>query len=339
MINTGDVRARYELYFDAQYRSMFTFSKNGFELDPSANIKVEIYYHPTSNPTRTSFSTYLYVKGVEAGGNLEAGVRVPVNVEHQSTTTLTASASLTAQVYVYIRIEDLTATVWRGWVEIPQSTIIECYNSGKTYTIQGDNVLAILDKASELGGFTYQVSDQWYPAMGFYVDSIAGHRAQGEYGWMYRVNYSLGGTSMDKFTVHASDEILVYWGTMGVRPLKVEVDKPEVGVNETFTVTVKYRDDSSGSWIPLEGATLHVNDDYLTDSEGKVRLTLSEIRAYNIYAEKWGDGPSNQFVRSDVLQVYVTPEMRHLFLMLAACAAAVLYINCRSRRRAIGTRK
>jgi carboxylesterase type B len=259
---------------------------------------------------------------------------------HQIFVTEEHTTSTIAQVYV--RIEDLAGTIWKGQVEIPQSTIIECYNSGKTYTIQGDNVLAVLDKASEVGGFSYQVSDQWYPDIGFYVDSIAGHQAQGEYGWMYRVNYSLGDTSINNFSIHASDDILIYWGTDGVRPLKVEVDQSEVDVNETFTATVKYRDDSTGNWIPLAEAKLHVNDDYTTDSEGKVRLTLGEKKVYNIYAEKWGDTSQNQFVRSDIVQVGVgvpVPEIHYLFPVFVACVAAVLYINCSSRKKAAGVPK
>jgi len=245
-----------------------------------------------------------------------------------STTTTTTNTSTSTQ--VHIRIEDLTSTVWKGWVQIPQSTTINCHNSGKAYTIQGDSVLAALDKASKSGGFSYQVSDQWYLDTGFYVDSVAGHGAQGQYGWMYRVNYSLGGTSINNYVVHSGDDILIYWGTDGVRPLRVEVDHTEVGINETVTVTVKYRDDSGGDWVPLTQARVHANGDYTTDSKGEVRLKFNETSVYGICAEKWGDAPSSQFVRSDITQVGVgvpVPEIWHLLPVLALCVAAASIIR------------
>jgi len=247
--------------------------------------------------------------------------------QYTTTTNLQSSSSRTTSVVgkgkVKVRIEDVTRTIWSGWVEIPQSRTILCYNSGRQYTIQGDNVLAILDEASEVGGFSYTVSDQWYPSMGVYVDSIGGHKAEGEYGWVYRVNYALGSVSVDNFKVSDSDQILFYYGTENVRPLRVQVDKVEVDVGEPFTVTVEFRDDLTGSWAPLPGATIHVNHDYVTDSQGKATITLNEKRVYNIYAERWGSTPADQYVRSDVIQVGVGVPIPEFSRMFAAAVSAI----------------
>jgi hypothetical protein len=238
--------------------------------------------------------------------------------------------------HVYVRVEDLTSTVWRGWVEIPESTQIECYNSGNTYNIDGDNVLALLEKASEVGGFTYQVSDQWYPDLGFYVDSVGGHNAEGEYGWMYLVNYSPGNVSIDNYGINHSDHILIYWGTSDMKPLKIEVDHIEVDIAEPFTATVKYKNDSSGEWLPLPNATLYVNDDYTTDVDGKAIITLHEKQVYKIYAEKWGDSSENQFIRSDIVQVGVgvpIPEFSYtLTLTTIIILAAFSILHLKSNR-------
>ncbi|MGQ9543862.1 MAG: prenyltransferase/squalene oxidase repeat-containing protein [Candidatus Bathyarchaeia archaeon] len=211
--------------------------------------------------------------------------------------------STTAQ--VYIRIEDLSSTIWRGWIDLPASVMVRAYNSGRNYTISGDNVLAVLHEASKLGGFSYRVSDQWYPAMGFYVESIGDHSAQGSYGWLFRINYFLPNVSMDKCKVERSDNILVYWGTLGVKPIKLEVYPAEVPINQSFTVSVKYLDDDYKRWIPLPQATVHVNPDFITDSNGAVSVRLSRPGVYNVYAEKWGVSPQDQFVRSDKVQVGV----------------------------------
>lgn len=244
------------------------------------------------------------------------GQPYPITKQNTSTTTTSASSVTTAATttslsststtnsivgQVHVRVEDINGAIWIGNVEIPQSATVQCYNSGKTYSIQGDNVLAVLDQAAKVGGFTYQISDQWYPDLGFYLYSVGGHTPQGEYGWMYRVNYNLGNVSINNFKISASDNILIYWGTNDVRPLTIEVDHNLVDVGQNITATVEYLD--NGTWLPLAGASVHVNDTYLTDANGKATITLRENRVYNIYAEKWGDAPDNQFVTSDIVQV------------------------------------
>jgi hypothetical protein len=239
---------------------------------------------------------------------------------------------------VYLRIEDQNSTIWKGWIDIPQSVTIEAYNSGKTYdNIPGNNVLAILDKASEIASFEYQVSDQWYPDMGFYVESIAGHNFEGLSGWLYLINYTSPEVGMDAYEITSSDEILIYWGTLGVRPLRVDVDLTEVAINESFTVTVTYFNESNSEWIPLEGATIHINDEFITDSEGKATIALTESKVYDIYVEKWGQTTEEQFIRSDIAQVGVgvpIPEFnQYLPLMLIIIFATLFIVRKRNSHK------
>lgn len=239
---------------------------------------------------------------------------------------------------VYLRIEDQNSTIWKGWIDIPQSVTIEAYNSGKTYdNIPGNNVLAILDKASEIASFEYQVSDQYYPDMGFYVESIAGHNAEGLYGWLYLINYTSPEVGMDAYEITSSDEILIYWGTLGVRPLKVNINPTEVAINESFTVTVTYFNESNSEWIPLEGATIHINDEFITDSEGKATIALTESKVYDIYVEKWGETTEEQFIRSDIAQVGVgvpIPEFnQYLPLMLIIIFATLFIVRKRNSHK------
>jgi hypothetical protein len=231
---------------------------------------------------------------------------------------------------VFLRIEDQNSTIWRGLIDIPQSVTIEAYNSETTYdNIPGNNVLAILDKASEMASFEYQVSDQWYPDLGFYVESIAGHKAEGVYGWLYLINYSSKEVAMDAYEITSSDEILIYWGALDMQPLKVNIDPTEVAVNESFTVTVTYFNESNSEWIPLEGAIIHVNDEFITDSEGKATIALTESKVYDMYAEKWGETMEEQFIRSDIGQVGVgvpIPEFNQYLPAMLIIVFATLFI-------------
>ncbi|WP_455368292.1 DUF4430 domain-containing protein [[Eubacterium] cellulosolvens] len=231
---------------------------------------------------------------------------------------------------VYLRIEDQNSTLWKGWIEIPESVTIEAYNSGQTYdNLPGNNVLAILDKASEIASFDYQVSDQWYPDLGFYVESIAGHKAEGVYGWLYLINYSSKEVAMDAYEIKSSDEILIYWGTIDMKPLKVNINPIEVDVNKSFTVTVTYFNESNSEWVPLEGATIHVNDEFITDSEGKATIALTESKVHDIYAEKWGETPEEQFIRSEIAQVGVgvpIPEFNNYLPAMLIVFLVTLFI-------------
>jgi hypothetical protein len=235
----------------------------------------------------------------------------------------------TSEDQIYLRIEDQNSTVWKGLIDIPQSVTIEAYNSGKTYDLNGSNVLAILDRASEIAGFEYQVSDQWYPDIGFYVESIAGHQAEGLYGWLYLINYSSKEAAMDAYKITSSDEILIYWGTIDVKPLKLNVNQTEVAINKPFTVTVTYFNESNSEWVPLEGATIHINETFVTDAEGKATITLTESNIYNIYAEKWGETSEEQFIRSDIAQIGVgvpIPEFNHYLPAMLIIFLATLFI-------------
>jgi len=128
-------------------------------------------------------------------------------------------------------------------------------------------------------------------------------------------------SSMDKYNVSSQDHILIYWGTQGIKPLRLEVDIVEAKSNQIFTATVKFFDDTSREWVPLGGAIIYANPEYITNSEGKVTIALSDMQVYGIYAAKWGTNPEEQFITSDVVQVGVgvpIPEFSSLLPLLAS---------------------
>ncbi len=101
---------------------------------------------------------------------------------------------------------------WQGTVYLPDGTFTKTATNGKVYTIKWRTALGALEKASQLGGFSYTIKEtQWGP----FVSCIAGKCEGSEgatSGWMYWVNYPnepLPGVSADEFEVHERD--VVYW--------------------------------------------------------------------------------------------------------------------------------
>jgi hypothetical protein len=201
---------------------------------------------------------------------------------------------------IYIRIEGKQTTIWRRRVFVAASTIID--DMGQAHHIKKITVLGALDKAAEIGGFTYKVKQT---ALGLYVYSIAGEEAAGTIGWMYRVDYYMPYVGMAEFEWNVTSppnpphkELLIYYGDWTYMPLKLEVDKTEVHIGENITVHVTYYNDTSGSWQQLEGATVYfLNRKYTTNATGYVIITVKYDPP--VWAEKAG------FIRSDIIEVKI----------------------------------
>ncbi|MEM2538492.1 MAG: hypothetical protein QXE38_04210, partial [Candidatus Methanomethylicia archaeon] len=96
--------------------------------------------------------------------------------------------------------------------------------------------------------------------------------------------------------------ILWYYGEWGYKVTKISIDKTVVQKGESFTVSIRYLDDNSGNWLPLEGATVYANETtYLTNSTGQASIKLYIEGNYIIYASK------QDFVRSEKIVVIVCP--------------------------------
>jgi len=201
---------------------------------------------------------------------------------------------------IYTRIEGKQTTIWRRRVFVAASIVVD--DSGQSHYLPKPTVLGALDKAAEIGGFTYKVRQT---GIGLYVYSIAGEEAAGLYGWMYRVDYYMPYVGMADFEWDITSpptpphrELLIYYGTWTDLPLKIWVNKTEVHVGENITVLVKYYDDASGIWNPLEGATVHfLGRRYTTNATGYVIITVRYDPP--VWAEKTG------YIRSDVIEVKI----------------------------------
>lgn len=204
---------------------------------------------------------------------------------------------------VNIRIEGQYSTIWQGDVTVTESTIVD--DQGVSHNLPDPTALGAVDEASQAGGFPYVVQDTAY---GLYLYSVNGEEPAGTSGWMYRVDYVSPMVGAAAFVLGQTTpptpphtELLFFWGAWDALPSRLQVDKTAVAVDEVFTATVTYYDDNTGTWAPLEGATVHADhQDYQTAADGTVAISVDHSATLEVYAEMTG------YVRSEKATVTVT---------------------------------
>lgn len=244
------------------------------------------FYYQTGNPGMSAAKTTAFAITALLGEPLPIVILTP---EEDDT--------------IDVRVEGQSQNIWSGSVTVTESWITAT-NSGKTYHLEDPTALGALDEASQAGGFPYETTDEYGS---LYVTSINGEEAQGMSGWMYRVDYySPGWTGMAEFILSETtppdpphQEVLFYYGELGMLPLKIEVDKTEVAISEQFTATVTQYSDDTNTWSPCDGATVHADQNCATEADGAVDITIDADMTLNIYAEKDG------FIRSNKVTVTV----------------------------------
>ncbi|MDY6892460.1 MAG: prenyltransferase/squalene oxidase repeat-containing protein [Chloroflexota bacterium] len=202
---------------------------------------------------------------------------------------------------VYVRIEGQNSTIWSGSVVVTDSTITD--DEGIEHYLPDPTAIGALDEASQAGGFPYVAQDTAY---GLYVFSVNGEEPEGANGWMYRVNYHSPMVGCADFVLGETTppdpphtDVLFYWGAWDDVPLSIALDKTEVAVAEEFTATVTYYNNVTETWVPLEGATVHIDQDYTTGVDGTVTVSVDHDATLEICAEK------DAHVRSDTITVVV----------------------------------
>jgi len=70
-------------------------------------------------------------------------------------------------------------------------------------------------------------------------------------------------------------------------------------VGEEFAVTVNAYNDTTHNWLPCANATVHADEDYVTNPDGTVDISISRDGSFKVFAEKSG------YIRSDKVLVKV----------------------------------
>jgi len=124
-------------------------------------------------------------------------------------------------------------------------------------------------------------------ASGLYVASVAGERARGGSGWVYKVGRRAGSTGAADLSgpfgtgrrVRGGQRITWFWCTLErsgscQRTLEARPDRTTARPGETLTVTVRGYDDY-GKGVPADGATVRLGSaTAVTDAAGSATLTV-----------------------------------------------------------------
>jgi len=205
---------------------------------------------------------------------------------------------------VYLRIEGGSRTIWHRRIFVSASFIID--DANQEHLFLKPTALGAVDKASEIGGFSYKVEQT---AWGLFLYCIAGEEASGDKGWLYRVDYQMPWIGADNFVLNETsppspphEEVFWYYAEWDELPLKISVDKTEVSITEKVTVYVAYFDDDTLSWKPAANAEVHsYSVTFYTNSSGYVTFSVGGVQ-FPIWAEKSG------YVKSDEVKVRVIGE-------------------------------
>lgn len=209
-----------------------------------------------------------------------------------------------------IRIEAPDQTILDTEIELPDSIDFTSSNSQTTYTLTEPSLLMGLLQAGKENSFSVSISDEWYPAMGFYVNGVAGYDASGLDGWNIRVDYhSTGFTSVNSFIWQESsppnpphEKAVWFYGDWNASALRITAGSTEANAGENVDVTVEYFHKDEGKWHPLEGATVKgASSEQTTDDLGTATITFSSGGAKQVYAEK----PDGKYFRSEKLEFSV----------------------------------
>jgi Domain of unknown function (DUF4430) len=120
-------------------------------------------------------------------------------------------------------------------------------------SLQADNVLQALDRASVAGEFHYALTPS---SFGDYVSQIGKYAAAGSAGWAFKVNGASPPVGADKVVLKDGDVVLWYWAVFGTAGGPPTLDLRRLPGNCYLVESV----DDAGKRTRTARATLHVDD-------------------------------------------------------------------------------
>ena len=162
---------------------------------------------------------------------------------------------------------------------------------GTSYTQGKLSVYSFVMKALNSMAIKSNVSYSYGAPFITSINDIAGGKFGGWDGWMYFVNGMDPGVGMTDVEIKAGDEILVYYGDWGIKPL--EITLPETASKgQDIEVRVKADGKAVASDVWVNGKK------HITDENGILTLTIDEVGSLEVYAEKLDEKGKPMYVRS-----------------------------------------
>jgi len=224
--------------------------------------------------------------------------------------------------------------IWSGEVVVPREVTVTAY-SGEQYrlyveagrylatrlsdgrvsdlgeaddTLGATSVLAALHQASLDGGFSYRLTDAYFPGLGFFLTGIDGHIGSGSVGWSYRVwsggsvpcpslsidGFLLGYDTMTPPAPHP--QVVLYWGYgVDCRLLRVVPESSVVQCGDPLRVAVQCFADvgyaGDGTWEPVPDALVcAVGDCCVTGDDGYAEVGFNTSGDFALTASAAYDG-------------------------------------------------
>jgi len=187
-------------------------------------------------------------------------------------------------------------------VEAPDKTILDAevrtgnkivYDlQGKSYVTEKPSSYAALVRALIENNISFSVNYDYGAPFINEIAEIKSGSFGGWDGWMYMVNYAEPNSGMADYEIKDNDNILVYYGDWGIKPLNIEI-LGDIKLNSQVQVKVT----SDGSAV--KDAIVCFGENRInTNEEGIATIVLDKAGIYKVYAEKDTDGKP-MYIRSE----------------------------------------
>jgi len=187
-------------------------------------------------------------------------------------------------------------------------------------------LLAALHQASLDGGFSYRLTDAYFPGSGFFLSGVEDYVGSGSVGWSYRVwseeSVPCPSVSIDRFMLGDSGmtppaphpQVVLYWGYgVDCRVLRVVPEADVVQCTDSLRVGVKCFADvgyaGAGTWEPVRDARVCIGDHCcVTGDDGFAEVAFSETGEFILTASAGYDGEYYYIPSDDAVEVSVEGE-------------------------------
>lgn len=203
-----------------------------------------------------------------------------------STNTAAAATYTTTNVRIVVQDE----TFYNDTVYVSSDGCTVADDAGDSHVITGDMAVCALDAAAGQGGFEYSMT--YYDGFGLLLSSLDGNTGDWTNYWMYYVDGQSPSVGMSDLDLTEGNELLLTFGGYNP-PLRLTLDRTHRRADEPVTAWVEYYSydwmTSTGSYLPVSGATVTVGDDtFTTDASGVAVLTMDAAGSYTVSATATG---------------------------------------------------